>query len=298
MIHHSVLLHESIDGLAIRQDDIVLDATVNGGGHSAAMAERCGQSILIVGLDRDGNALEAARKRLTAHGARFELVQSDFRHLGKVLDQLGFISINRALFDLGLSSNQLEESGRGFSFQKDEPLLMTFTDSPNEADVTARDVVNTWSEETLAQILSGFGEERYARRIAQAIVKVRGIKPIETTKDLVLIIESAVPKKYLHGRTHFATRTFQAIRIAVNDELEALTEGLSQAFDRLGVNGRMAVISFHSLEDRIVKRFFKDRAMKSLGNIITKKPLVPAEEERTRNPRARSAKLRIIEKIS
>ena len=304
-IHKSVLLKETIDGLALRVGDTVVDATIGGGGHSAEICERFGKSIKIIGLDADAGALAKAEARLQGLDCDFTAKLSNFRDLGKVLADLKISQVDKVLADLGLSTFQLEEFGRGFSFQKDEPLLMTFKSSPDKEDVTAGDIVNDWAEESITQILWGYGEERYGRKISKAIAEARKIKRIETTTELVEIIRQAVPKSYLRQKTHFATRTFQALRIATNDELRTLSEFLKTAFQYLKPGGRIAIITFHSLEDRIVKRFFSAKGGSASGGkenrvarLINKKPIIPQAEELRENKRARSAKLRIIEKIS
>jgi 16S rRNA (cytosine1402-N4)-methyltransferase len=296
--HTSVLLYESIDGLAIHAGDIYVDGTVGSGGHAEEVARRFGKTIRIIGIDADADALTRSKARLEKLEANVELVQGNFRNLDTILDSLHIEKVNRILLDIGLSSNQLEESGRGFSFLRNEPLHMTFAKDIKEGETTAALVVNEWSEETLVTIFKGFGEERYARQIAREIVEAREIEPITTTGQLVDIIQSSVPVRYQKQKIHFATRTFQAIRIAVNQELEVLREGIMKGFDRLAPGGRMAVISFHSLEDRIVKTIFKTKAESQVGTRITKKPIIASAEERDTNRRSRSAKLRIIEKKS
>jgi 16S rRNA (cytosine1402-N4)-methyltransferase len=294
--HTSVLLQESIDGLNLKAGDIVVDGTLGSGGHTEEIAKRFGPGIRIIGIDMDADALARSKKRLQKFDAKIEFVQDNFRNISKILDELHIHNVNGILLDIGLSSNQLEESGRGFSFQKDEPLHMTFAKTVTEGDVTAQTVVNEWSEETLATIIKGFGEERFAKRIARAIYEYRQLEPITTTHQLVDVIASAVPGKYRNQGLHFATRTFQAIRIAVNQELTALEHGLVNGFERLTSGGRMSVISFHSLEDRIVKKFFKQKASEGVARLITKKPITASEGELEINRRSRSAKLRIIEK--
>lgn len=297
MAHTTVLLQSSIDSLNLKPGDIFLDATINGGGHSELVAKRFGSAVRIIGIDADEDALKRATERLTAAGATFSVHLSNFRHLDTILTEAGVEKINAALFDIGLSSNQLEaEEGRGFSFQKNEPLLMTFKKNPNEEDFTAAQIVNSWEQENLEQIIRSYGEERYARSIAAAIVQSRESKPIQTTFDLVDVIRNAVPGKYQHGKIHFATRTFQALRITVNDELRALKEGIEKAFEYLIPGGRMAVISFHSLEDRIVKHYFKKLSIEEKASLISKKPITPTIDELNENRRARSAKLRVIQK--
>ncbi|MCC2631264.1 MAG: mraW [Candidatus Paceibacter sp.] len=294
--HISVLLHEAIDGLAIKAGGIHVDGTLGSGGHVEEVVKRFGNTVRVIGIDMDADALARSKQRFEHLDAKIDFVQGNFRTIDAILDTLGISTVNSILLDIGLSSNQLEESGRGFSFQNNEPLQMTFGKDVQEGDTTAETVVNEWSEDTLETIIRGFGEERYAGRIARAIVEAREIDPIKTTHELTSIIASAVPMRYKKGKIHPATRTFQAIRIAVNQELQALEEGLQKGFERLAPNGRMAVISFHSLEDRIVKNYFKKLITEGTALGITKKPITPGEQELSHNRRSRSAKLRIIEK--
>lgn len=296
MIHKSVLLQEVLTDLAFEKGNVFVDGTVNGGGHSVAVVERFGKDVSIVGIDLDTDALARAKDRL-AQG-NVTLINDSFRNIDTVLDTTGYKQADKILFDLGLSSNQFEESGRGFTFQKDEPLSMSFKKEAGVKGFTAYDIVNSWEEENIADVIYGYGEERYSRRIARAIVEQREIAPIKSTFELVGVIKGAVPGSYQHKKTHPATKTFQAFRIAVNDELGSLRDGLHKGFERLRPTGRMAVISFHSSEDRIVKNFFKDRVTEKRGELIHKKPLIAGEEELAENPRARSAKLRTIQKIS
>jgi len=291
-IHRTVLLNEAIEGLNLNSKSFVLDCTFGGGGHSLEMCKRY-SGIKIIALDQDKNAFEKAEDKFKDLNCDISFVNENFRNLDKVSLQ----NVDGIIFDLGLSSDQLEVSGRGFSFLKNEPLIMTMKENPTSADVTAGDVVNTWSEKSLADIIYGYGEEKYSRKIAKGIVEAREKKKIETTFDLVKIIEDVVPAVYKRGRLHFATRTFQAIRIAVNDELGALAEGLEKGFKFLKNGGRISVISFHSLEDRIVKRFFKEMAMKGEARLVNKKVILASADEIKNNPRSRSAKLRILEKI-
>ncbi|KKU70735.1 MAG: Ribosomal RNA small subunit methyltransferase H [Parcubacteria group bacterium GW2011_GWA2_47_21] len=294
MIHQSVLLSETVDSLALREGDVVLDATVGGGGASELICRRLGGRGTIIGLDADADALERAQERLKSQNCLFLPVKKNFRDLDEALSELG-ISPTKIIFDLGLSSNQLEESGRGFSFRKNEPLLMTFDAHPMAGlTLTARDVVNQSSEEELREIFWRYGEERFGRRIAAAIVLARKKKPIETSGELAAIVSASVPRS--KTRIHPATKVFQALRIKVNDELNALSQGLRKAFETIPQGGRIAVISFHSLEDRIVKNFFRDLAREGRGTPIVKKPIAPSPDEVKANPRARSAKLRVIEK--
>ncbi|GMQ95508.1 MAG: 16S rRNA (cytosine(1402)-N(4))-methyltransferase RsmH [Patescibacteria group bacterium] len=297
MPHIPVLLKEVLSGLEIRSGETVLDATLGGGGHSTAICEIIGSGGTLVGLDQDSGALAAAKERLEKGACTVQLAQENFRDLDKALDKFGIGEIDKALFDLGMGTHQLEGSGRGFSFQKDEPLIMTFDPHPTENDLTAREIVNNWDEENIADILYGYGGERFARRIAKGIAKARKEGPIERTSELVEIIKKSVPAFYRKGKTHPATKTFQALRITANDEIGSLKEGLGKALRRLKKGGRVAVISFHSIEDRIVKIFFKEEAKSGEYKIITKKPIAPSRGEIAENPRARSAKLRIIEHI-
>lgn len=293
MTHESVLSQEIITGLDIRDDDTVVDATLGNGGHSYSIA-RLGKKVHIIGIDLDPDAIERSKERLKQF-SNITYVEDSFRNLDSILTHLRLSSINKALFDLGLSSNQLEESGRGFSFQKNEPLLMTF--GKNHKGFTAEQIVNEWDEENIRHIIRGYGEERFAGRIAKAIVRVREVSPIKTTSKLVEVISSAIPMKNRHGKIHPATKTFQALRITVNDELRSLEDGLTSAFNHLAPTGRIVAISFHSLEDRIVKQMFRAWSDTKLGILLTKKPITPRDEEIIRNPRSRSAKMRIIEKI-
>ena len=297
MTHIPVLRDESIDGLAIKSGDVVVDGTLGGGGHTFEIIRRFGSGVKIIGLDFDSDAIDRAKALVgeLPHDTVFRTI--GFQDMDKVLDELNLIHVDRILLDLGLSSFQLEIAGRGFSFMKDEPLLMTMKKDPTEEDLTARDIVNTWEEKTLADIIYGFGEEKYSRKIAKAIVEARKEKDIETTFDLVKIIDSAVGRSYRGLKIHPSTRTFQALRIATNSELTNLERVIEKGFGRLAIGGRMAIITFHSLEDRIVKRAYVEIKQKGYANIITKKPIIPTRDEIINNPRSRSAKLRIIEKI-
>ena len=283
-----------------------LDGTLGGAGHALAIAQAFKGKINLIGLDRDSQAIERAKQSFTKLEARSQELEGvagkvileceSFRDLDKILDKHGVQSVDLILFDLGISSDELESSGKGFSFAKDEPLLMTMG-NPASYPFTARDVVNGWKEEDIANVIFAYGEERFARRIAKAIVAYREKKAVETSGELAEIVKRAVPGFARHSKIHPATKTFQALRIAVNDELAALKEGLSKGFERLSSSGRMAVISFHSLEDRIVKEFFKEEASEEKAILITKKPITASPQELAENPRSRSAKLRIIEKI-
>ncbi len=294
MEHRTVLLQESIEGLALKVGDIFVDATLGRGGHSAFVSEKFGENIQIVGIDADPLSIKASEERLKDLKAPFKALKGNFRDIDTLLESIGVAHPDKILFDLGWNTNQFEEGGKGFSFQKDEPLLMSYGDNP---DFTASDIVNTWEEESIANVLFGYGEEQYARRIAKRIVLERAEKPIATAKELADIIADSVPFFYRRGKINPATKSFQALRIAVNDELKALAEGLEKAFSILSPQGRMAVISFHSTEDRIVKNFFRELQAQDKATLINKKPLTPSRSEVNENPRSRSAKLRIIEKI-
>ncbi len=292
-MHKSVLLNETIDSLDIKEGAVIVDCTLNGGGHTGEMLKRYGDKVRFVGLDADQSAIDRA---LLSIGERenFTAVCTNFRHLDKALSELGIEEVDGLMFDLGFSSNQLE-SGRGFTFQKDEPLQMTF--AIGEGGLNAEEIVNTWGADSLETIIGSYGEESFAGRIARAIVQKREESRIETTFELVDVIRSAVPAWYRNRKINPATKTFQALRIAVNDEMQALTEGLDKAWGILKNGGRISVISFHSIEDRIVKHWMKDKGKSGEGKQITKKPIVPTRDETLDNPRSRSAKLRVIEKI-
>jgi len=298
MAHTPVLLKEVLNGLNISSGDLVVDATFGGGGHSMVICEALGKKGRLVALDADREATKRVSHQLKSL-CNFELVVANFRNLDKVLGEMGIEKIDAILFDLGLSSFQLDEDAlrRGFSFQRDEPLKMTFDDSDDKFRLTASEVINHWEEGNLADIIFGYGGERYARRIAKRIVESRKAVPIETTFELVRVIGEAVPDFYKRRKIHFATKTFQSIRITVNDELGAIREALRKSWSFLKVGGRLAVISFHELEDRIVKDFFRKKKQDGLALVVTKKPIVGAPEEIYSNPRARSATLRIGERI-
>jgi 16S rRNA (cytosine1402-N4)-methyltransferase len=297
-MHTPVLLHEVLEALRLKEGETFLDGTLGSGGHSAAVISTYHDKVKIIGLDRDQDAIRRSEERLRTLGSNFSLVRESFRNMDKVLEDLDIENVDAILLDIGISSDQLAASGRGFSFQQDEPLLMTMQESTDENELTAQEIVNTFDTGALELILRGFGEEKFSQRIAEEIVRSREVKPFETTFDLVSAIERAVPASYKNGRRiNPSTKTFQALRIAVNEELIALEEGLEKGFSLLAQEGRFAVISFHSLEDRIVKNFFRDKAKSGEAKLITKKPIAPSEEEVEANPRSRSAKLRVIEKI-
>lgn len=305
--HVSVLLDECIEGLNIKPDGIYVDGTLGGAGHSYHIAEKLTTGRLI-GIDRDPVALKAAAERLSPFADRVTLVHSNFCRMGQVLQELGISGVDGILLDLGVSSPQLDDGSRGFSYMTDAPLDMRMD---NGDALSADTVVNTWSYEELKRILYDYGEERYAPAIAAAIVRKREISPIRTTLELVDVIRSAMPPAALREKQHPAKRTFQAIRIAVNDELNSVSKAMDAAIPCLNPGGRLAVITFHSLEDRIVKNAMAAAAKgcicppefpvcvcgrKPQVTVLTRKPIVSGEEELERNPRARSAKLRICEK--
>ena len=291
--HHSVLLDETVDGLSLSAGNTAIDATVGTGGHAEKIAEAIGNEGTLMLVDIDPGSIARAKERLEHTSAKLIFVQGNFRDLKNLAAEAGVQSADGIAFDLGWHSEQLA-AGRGLSFMSDEPLVMTL--GARSSTLTAKDIIADWDEASIEEIIRAYGEERFAGRIARAIVEARRGEPVETAKQLAEIIRAVVPGFYRHGRIHPATRTFQALRIAVNDELNALTEALEDALELLAPSGRLAVISFHSLEDRIVKQAFRAAEDKGRGKRITKKPIVPSIAERKTNPRARSAKLRIFEK--
>lgn len=295
-IHKPVLLKEIITSLNLSKNSIVVDGTFGGGGHSREIAEKY-PDVKIIAIDQDKEVFEKFENNWREKKYKISFHNLNFRKIDEVLKKERLEKVNGIILDLGLSSDQLENGGRGFSFMKDEPLLMTMKKNPRKEETTAFDVVNSWNEKSLADVIYGYGEERFAKKIARGIVETRKEKEIKTTKELVAIIWKAIPPKFRKGKIHFATKTFQALRIAVNDELGALLEGLEKGFDCLSKKGRISIISFHSLEDRIVKRFFKEKEKKGEAILINKKPIQAKEGEIKINPRSRSAKLRVLEKI-
>ncbi len=279
--HVPVLLKESIDGLALSPEKVFVDGTFGGGGHSREVVRRFGTEVRVIGIDQD--------PKVARENPEFDVRTENFRHIGKAL---GITKPDAILLDIGLSSDQLESSERGFSFSKDEPLDMRMA----QVGVSARDILNSWDSSAIELILRGFGEEKYSKRIAGEIVRRREMKPFETTTELVEAVKAAKPFRH-YQKIHPATQTFQALRIAVNEELTALEDGLRKSFEVLNPGGRLAVITFHSLEDRIVKNYFRDLGKEKKGEIINKKPIEPSESEVADNPRSRSAKLRIIKKL-
>ena len=306
--HVSVLLWECIEGLNIKPDGIYVDGTLGGAGHSSEIVKRL-ETGRHIGIDRDPVALKAAGERLAPWADKVTLVHSNFCEIRQVLDDLNIEGVDGILLDLGVSSPQLDDGARGFSYMADAPLDMRMN---NEDPLTAHDVVNTWPYEELKRILYDYGEERYAPQIASAICRKREAKPIESTLELVDVIRSAMPPAALREKQHPAKRSFQAIRIAVNDELGSVEKVMRDAIPKLNKGGRLAVITFHSLEDRIVKNAMVAASKgctcppsfpvcvcgkKPQVKLITRKPIVSSEDELAVNPRARSAKLRICEKL-
>ena len=306
--HVSVLLQECIDGLDIKPDGIYVDGTLGGAGHSSQIAKRLTTGRLI-GIDRDPVALKAAGERLAPYADRVTLVHSNFCEIKQVLEDLGIAGVDGILLDLGVSSPQLDEASRGFSYMADAPLDMRMN---SEDPLSAYDVVNTWEHSELKRILYDYGEERYAPQIASAICRRREQKPIETTLELVDVIRSAMPPAALREKQHPAKRSFQAIRIAVNDELGSVEKVMKDAIPCLNPGGRLAIITFHSLEDRIVKKGMATAAEgctcppsfpvcicgnKPKVKLVSRKPIVASDEELEVNPRSRSAKLRVCEKL-
>ena len=293
--HQSVLLHEVIEQMHLSKGKTIVDATLGGAGHAEEITKLLGKTGTFVGFDADQAAIARAHIRLAKSNSSIHLVHRNFRYLAEELKALEISEVDAFFFDLGWSSFQLD-SGRGFSFKNDEPLLMTYTEAPSEEEITAQEIVNMWAEESIADVLYGWGEERYARKIAKAILKYRVGKPITSAKQLADIVYEAVPAIYRHGRVHPATKTFQALRIAVNDELGTLSVALPAALSLLRSGGRLLVISFHSLEDRIVKHTFRSWQEEGMGEVCTRRPITPGSSELKVNPRARSAKLRVFEK--
>lgn len=292
MEHITVLKAEAVEALALKSSSVVVDATYGGGGHARAICEKLGETGAFIGLDVDETAF--TKNPLGKVKPRNHLICSNFSNINTVLSSLHITQVDAILADLGWRSEQFSEGGKGFSFAVDEPLLMTFG-NPGDYLFTADDLVNEWAEEDIANVIFGYGEERFARRIAKAIVLERQKTPIKTSLQLAEIVKKAIPRHRSFG-INPATKTFQAIRIAVNDELRQLETFISESAKVLRANGRLAIITFHSLEDRIVKLAFRELASTTDFSVLTKKPIIPSAEEIISNPRARSAKLRILTK--
>ena len=294
--HLPVLGNEVRTWLSSQNPMTILDCTVGYGGHAELLLESSPFGTKVIGIDRDPLAIEFCRERLGRFEERIMLRHGHYRDLKRHLNEVGVSTVQGVLFDFGVSSPQLDDPARGFSFQREGPLDMRMDQT---IENTAADLVNNWTEEELADLIFHYGEERFARRIARAIVRERQLRPVRTTSELASIIIKSVPASYRHGRIHCATRTFQAFRIAVNQELESLEPSLRDAVDVLTAGGRLCAISFHSLEDRTVKHTFRSlvQGPDAMLSQCTKKPIVPSEEECRANPRARSAKLRVAERL-
>ena len=293
--HIPVMSKEALELLRLPSGGVAVDGTLGLAGHALLMAQALGPHGHLIGIDRDSSSLVEAKKNLAGLNLRIDLKQGSFSSLDKILADLQVSAVDGILLDLGISSFQLDDEARGFAFRLDGPLDMRM--DTEAQGVSAADLVNMLKEAQLEKIIFEFGEERFARRIAAAIVMQRSQAKITTTKNLADIILRALPKGYTRGRIHPATRTFQALRIAVNEELEALSLGLEVCFRMLKKGGRLCVISFHSLEDRLVKNKFKSLGFEGEGIILTKRPLVASDEECAQNPRSRSAKMRGIERV-
>ena len=306
--HISVLLDETIDGLDIKPDGIYVDGTLGGGGHSYEILKRLSPKGRLIGIDQDGEALKAAGERLKEFENQITLVRSNYCEIDKVLKELNVEKVDGILLDIGVSSYQLDNLERGFSYKSDAPLDMRMD---TRQELTAADVVNTYSENELFKIIKDYGEDKFAKNSAKHIVLARKEKPLETTKELSEVIKRAIPMKVQAKGGHPAKKTFQAIRIEVNQELTVLKESIDKMIDLLKPNGRICIITFHSLEDRIVKTKFRENenpctcppnfpvcvcGKKSKGKVITRKPIIPSEDEIEENKRAKSSKLRIFER--
>ena len=305
--HKSVLLNETIDGLNIKPDGIYVDGTLGGGGHAYEVCRRLGEKGSIIGIDQDAAAIEAASARLKDFGEKVTIVRSNYCDMKSKLHELGIDKVDGIVLDLGVSSYQLDTAERGFSYREDAPLDMRMD---TRQKMTARDIVNDYTEADLYRVIRDYGEDKFAKNIAKHIVQARAVKPVETTAELSEIIRASIPMKFQKKSGHPAKRTFQAIRIELNRELDVLRDSLDDMIDLLNPGGRLCIITFHSLEDRIVKSAFRKNenpctcppdfpvcvcGKKSKGSIITKKPILPREEELEYNSRSKSAKLRIFE---
>lgn len=305
--HKSVLLNETIDGLNIKPNGIYVDGTLGGGGHAYEVCRRLGEKGSIVGIDQDAAAIEAASARLKDFGEKVTIVRSNYCDMKSKLHELGIDKVDGIVLDLGVSSYQLDTAERGFSYREDAPLDMRMD---TRQKMTARDIVNDYTEADLYRVIRDYGEDKFAKNIAKHIVQARAVKPVETTAELSEIIRASIPMKFQKKSGHPAKRTFQAIRIELNRELDVLRDSLDDMIDLLNPGGRLCIITFHSLEDRIVKSAFRKNenpctcppdfpvcvcGKKSKGSIITKKPILPSEEELEYNSRSKSAKLRIFE---
>ncbi len=294
-VHLPVLEKEILEGLNPEKNKNFVDCTIGQGGHTKKILERISPNGKVLGIDLDKSQIENCRELLKDFSDRLILENDSYANLEKIISKNNFFPVNGILADLGMSSWHLQKSGRGFSFLKDEPLDMRYDGSAGE--LTASEIINQWRKEEIEQILMVYGEERFARKMSEKIVEQRRLKKIDTTLKLIEVLKLAVPRKFQNGKIHFVTRVFQALRITVNGELDNLKKLLPQSINILEKNGRLAIISFHSLEDRIVKNFFKEEAKKETIKILTKKPIVSTDEEARINPASRSAKLRVVEKL-
>jgi 16S rRNA (cytosine1402-N4)-methyltransferase len=307
--HTTVLLDEAVEGLNIKPDGVYVDCTLGGAGHSSLILSKLGENGKLIAFDQDETAIVNAKEKLSAYREQLTIVKSNFLHLKEELEKLGIDKVDGVLYDLGVSSPQLDTPERGFSYHHDAPLDMRMD---NQASVSAYDVINHWSFEDLVRIFFRYGEEKFSKQIARKIEAKRAIKPIETTFELVDLIKEGIPAPARRKGGHPAKRIFQAVRIAVNDELGVFEESLQQAIELLKPEGRISVITFHSLEDRICKATFKKESetpnlppglpiipdeFKPVLKLVTRKPIVPSDEELEHNNRARSAKLRVAEKL-
>jgi len=295
-MHIPVLQEEVLEYLNPKPNENFIDCTIGEAGHSLAIIERILPNGLLLGIDWSHELIQKLKIKYQISNIKNNLILvcDNFANLKEIVKKYVFKQVHGILFDLGLSSWHLEESGEGFSFKKDEPLIMSYSPAP---ELIAKQIVNQWPGKDIERILKEYSEEKFAKRIAEEIVKARRIKPIQSTFQLVEIIKKAVPSWYQHRKIHFATKTFQALRIAVNDELNNIEKALLQALEALKPNGRLVIISFHSLEDRIIKNFFQNQAKNGLLKILTKNPLKPSLQEIKINPRSRSAKLRAAQKV-
>ena len=307
--HTSVLLNETIEHLNIRPDGIYVDGTLGGGGHALEVAKRLGEGGRLIGIDQDADAILAATERLKEYQDRVTIVRSNYCNMKKELNRKGIFSVDGIVLDLGVSSYQLDNAERGFTYREDVPLDMRMDQRGSR---TARDIVNEYSEQELFRVIRDYGEDKFAKNIAKHICTARAVKPIETTGELTEIIKQSIPMKIRATGGHPAKKTFQAIRIELNQELEVLKNSLDDMIELLNDEGRICIITFHSLEDRIVKTIFKRNenpctcpsnfpvcvcGKKSKGKVITRKPILPSEEELEENTRSKSAKLRVFERI-
>ncbi|MCA9363430.1 16S rRNA (cytosine(1402)-N(4))-methyltransferase RsmH [Candidatus Kaiserbacteria bacterium] len=293
MTHKTVLLHEAVDSLRLTEKSIVFDATFGAGGHAKEIIKCLGKDGCYIGVDADETAL--VKNQFKDASPQVHLINDNFGNITKILRSLHIHKVNGILADLGWRMEQFSDGEKGFSFSHEGPLHMTFG-HPDNYPFTAYDIINDWEEHVIADILYGYAEERFSRRIAKAIIEARKQKPITTTYDLVAVVEKALPKFAKRQKIHPATRTFQALRIAVNDELTVLEKFIKEGFTTLEPGGIMAIITFHSIEDRVVKHSFRELKEAELGVLTPKKPITPSDEELAANPRSRSAKLRVITK--